>query len=137
MIKLLKDQLLQTSSILFPTNEKQVSYRYHSNYTSLTLSFNTVNVYLHSHWVFLVFIVLLSSIILKFILNQSRCSLEPKNYLRVLHPLKPHRGLRTPLNPPSSFDASYAHFTTDYIHSWDHVWYLHIGHTGLKEMKNA
>ena len=25
-------------------------------------------------------------------------------------------------------DAHYAHFSGNYIHSWDHAWYLHIGH---------
>ena len=45
---------------------------------------------------------------LKSILNQSRCSLEPKNFLRVLCPLKPllHWGLRT----PSPTETRYAHF---------------------------
>ena len=28
----------------------------------------------------------------------------------------------------SSVDPRYAHFFANYIHFWDHVWYLHIGH---------
>ena len=27
-----------------------------------------------------------------------------------------------------NLDALDAHFSVDYIHSWDHVWYLHKGH---------
>ena len=30
--------------------------------------------------------------------------------------------------PPSPVDAHYTNFCADYIHSWDHAWYLQIGH---------
>ena len=65
----------------------------------------------------------------KSILSQSRCSLEPKRFLRVLCPLKSPAGV--PEHPPRPFcsiDACYAHFSANYIHSWHKVWYLHVGH---------
>ena len=62
----------------------------------------------------------------KSILSQSRCSLEPKNFLRVLHPLKPLLGSHSTPRSPSSVDAHIAQFSVDYICSWYHVWYLHI-----------
>ena len=63
---------------------------------------------------------------LKSILCQSRCSLEPKIFLRVLCPLNPLLGSQNTPRPPSSVGARYAHFSTDYIHSWYHGWYLHM-----------
>ena len=63
---------------------------------------------------------------LKSILSQSRCFLEPKNFLRVLCPLNPPLGSQNTPRPPSSVGTRYAHFSTDYIHSWNHVWYLHM-----------
>ena len=38
-----------------------------------------------------------------------------------------YRSPNTP-RPPSSIDIHYAHFSGNYIHPWNHVWYLHIGH---------
>ena len=88
-------------------------YMFDSYITSLTFCLNTIYVYFHSTFLFLLvfFFVPWTVIILaalKSILNQSRCSLEPKNFLRVLCPLKPllHWGLRT----PSPTETRYAHF---------------------------
>ena len=48
------------------------------------------------------FIVLSSLTTFKSILSQSRCSLEPKNFLRGLHPLNPLlRGSEHPPEPPA------------------------------------
>ena len=66
--------------------------------------------------------------VFKSILSQSRCSLEPKNFLRAFLPLKTLLGFWNTPRSPSSLDARYAHFSADYMHSWDHVWYLHVGH---------
>ena len=65
---------------------------------------------------------------LKSVLRQSYCSLELKNFLRVLHPLKFLLWSQNTTRAPSSIEACYAHFSTNHIHSKDHVWYLHIGH---------
>ena len=77
-------------------------YMFDSYITSLTLSLNTIYVSFHSHFFFFLFVpwTVIILVALKSILDQSRCSLEPKNFLRVLCPLKPllHWGLRTPPN---------------------------------------
>ena len=52
---------------------------------------------------------------LKSILNQSRCSLEPKNFLRALRPLNPPLGSQETPSSPSYVKARYAHFSANYI----------------------
>ena len=63
--------------------------------------------------------------------SQSRCSLEPKNFIRALGPLNPPPPplrLWNTSRSPRSVDPRYAHISADYFCSWDHVWYLHTGH---------
>ena len=85
--------------------------------TSLTLTI---------HIIFCAFIVLNSSYFghIQIILSQSRCSLEPKNFLMGASPLKPPlRGSEQPCppQPPSSIDSHYACFSADYVYSWNDV----------------
>ena len=97
--------------------------------TCLTLSFNTIYVLQFT----LVFLYLWSwtvniSAAFKSILSQSRCSLELKIFVRVLHLLKPLMVSQNTARSFSFVNACFTHFSTEYIHSWEHIWYLHIGH---------
>ena len=92
----------------------------------LTLSFHIVyvNFNLHNFFVRLQSLTVLILATFKCILNQSRCSLEPKNFLMGASPLKPPpRGSEhlRPSQPPSSVDGRYTWFSADYVYSWDHV----------------
>ena len=92
--------------------------------TWLTLSFITVYVYLYSHQFYLCLKswTEIISVAFKSILSQSRCFLEPKDFLRALLPLKILlRSQNTLVWTPSFVDARYAQFSADYIHSLDHV----------------
>ena len=96
-------------------------YIFDSYITCLTLSFNTVHVYFYSPQLFLCLyswtLIILTTF--KSILSQSKCSLEPKNFLRVPCPLKTLLGSQNTPRSSSFVDAHYAHFLVDFMHSWD------------------
>ena len=87
----------------------------------MTVGFNTVFAYVHPHYYYYYFFLRLQfwtiivSAAFKFILNQSRCSLEPKNFLK---------GFRTPhlrWSTLSSHISYFDRFSGDYVYSRDHL----------------
>ena len=97
-------------------------YIFDSYFTSLILSFNTVYVFNSNCWTVIIWATF------KSMSSKSRCSLDPKNFLRVLHPLKPPLGCQNTPRLPSSVGTCYAHFSTDYVHSLDHICHLYMRH---------
>ena len=57
-------------------------------------------------------------------LSQSRCSLEPENFLSGLRPLNPNWGAQSTYRLPPAQLALYACFSADYVYSWNHVYLL-------------
>ena len=77
---------------------------------------------------------------IQIILSQSRCSLEPKNFLMGASPLKPPlRGSEHPRlpQPPSSVDSHYACFSADYVYSWNDVCLITIVGFKLKILRKT
>ena len=88
--------------------------------TCLTLSFNTVYVYFHSHW-FFVFIILNSNYFGRIQIYFKPVEMLFRAYQFSINPCyMAHSSAR----PPSSIEACYAGFSTEYVCPCDHVSFI-------------